>query len=303
MVFPMDQLAALRSFIRIVETRSFTKAAAHLGVPRSTISKQLQDLERHVQAKLIQRTTRAVTLTPEGAAYYQQITPLIARLEQADAGIQESSSGLSGRLRVDVHSSMANFMLIPALADFRERYPGIHLALGINDRPVSIIEEGVDCVVRAGLLPDTSLVARTVLRDSLITCASPDYIARRGEPLSPDDLDANHEIVGYFSALNGDVWPMKFKAQGKEVQIFRSDVSANESTGYINMVASGLGIGQTFRSAVRMQIDSGSLIPVLENWTQQTMPISVVYPPTREPNARLRAFIDWLTEHLSGRHD
>ena len=296
----MDQAAALRSFVRIVETRSFTRAAAQLGVPRSSISKQLQDLERHVQAKLIQRTTRAVALTPEGTAYYNQISPLIAQLDLADASIRESSRGIAGRLRVDVPSSMANFLLIPALADFRRRYPLIHLALGINDRPVSMIEEGVDCVVRAGILSDTSLIARTVLRDRLMTCASPDYIARRGEPKSPDDLEA-HDLIGYFSALNGEPWPMLFKSRGEVVRVFKADISANESTGYINMVASGLGVGQIFRSAVRSHLETDSLVPVLERWTQHTIPISVVYPPTREPNARLRAFVNWLADYLGGR--
>lgn len=297
----MDQIAALRAFARIVETRSFTKAAAHLGMPKSTISKHLRDLEAHVQAKLIQRSTRAVSLTVEGASYYRQVTRVLAQLDAADAGLREMSGGAAGRLRVDVHSSMANFLLIPALTDFRARYPDIHLALGINDRPVSLIEEGVDCVVRLGVLSDSSLVGRTVLTDRLVTCASPDYLAGHGEPTSPEDLEANHKLVGYFSALNGEPWPMLFKARGAEVRVVRSDISANESTGYINLVAAGLGVGQTFRSAVRRHLAEGTLVPVLEGFTQHTAPLSIIYPPTQAPNARLRAFVDWLADYVSDR--
>lgn len=297
----MDQIAALRAFTRIVETRSFTKAAAHLGMPKSTVSKHIRDLEAHVQAKLIQRSTRAVSLTVEGADYYRQVTRLLSQLDAIDAGLREMSGGAAGRLRVDVHSSMANFLLIPALADFRARYPDIHLALGINDRPVSLIEEGVDCVVRLGALSDSSLVGRTVLVDRLVTCASPEYLARNGEPTSPEDLEAHHRIVGYFSALNGEPWPMLFKVRGAEVRVVRSDVSTNESTGYINLIAAGLGVGQTFRSAVREQLARGTLVPVLGAYTRHTAPLSIIYPPIQTPNTRLRSFVDWLTAYFAER--
>ncbi|MEH3148548.1 MAG: LysR family transcriptional regulator [Methylobacterium frigidaeris] len=294
----MDQLAALRAFVRIVETRSFTKAAAQLGMPRSTVSKALHDLEVHLGTKLVQRTTRSVSLTIEGTEYYERGRRLVANLDEADATLRGMGAGAKGRLRIDVHSSMANFILIPALHDFQRRYADIQLVVGIGDRPVNLVEEGVDCVVRAGPLPDTSLVAKTILRDRLVTCASPQYLARHGTPTTPATLESGHRIVGYFGGPNGEPWPLRFKGKGGTYRIPRFDTSSNDSTGLINMMAAGLGVGQTHASVIRTHLASGVLVPVLEEWTNDTFPISVMYPSAARMNARLRAFIDWIASHL-----
>ena len=295
----MDHLIAIRTFQRIVETRSFTRAAAHLGIPRSTASKALRDLESHLGVKLIQRTTRSVILTTEGAEYYRRISRLVTKIDETEAAMRDMGAAARGRLRIDLHSSLAGFVLIPLLSEFRERYPDIQLAFGVGDRPVNLIEEGVDCVIRAGELADSSLKAKTLYKDQLITCASPDYLKRYGVPESPEDLEANHKIVGYFSAATGEAWPLRFRSRGREKQIVRFDIAANDSASQITMLVNGLGVGQTHASVVARFLRSGELVTVMDEMTSMRIPISVIYPPTKQLNARLRLFIDWLSERFA----
>ena len=295
----MDHLIAIRTFQRIVETRSFTKAAAHLGMPRSTVSKALRDLEAHLGIRLIQRTTRSVILTTEGAEYYRRISRLVTKIDETEAAMRDMGTAAKGWLRIDLHSSMASFVLIPMLGEFRERYPDIQLAFGVGDRPVNLIEEGVDCVIRAGELADSSLKAKTLYKDRLITCASPGYLERYGVPESLTDLESNHKIIGYFSAATGEVWPLRFRNRGAEKFLVRFDIAANDSASQINMLVNGLGVGQTHASVAARFIRSGELVTVMDDMTNLRIPISVIYPPTRQLNVRLRLFIDWLAERFS----
>lgn len=292
-------MLAIRTFQRIVETRSFTRAAAHLDMPRSTVSKLLRELEKHLGVKLLQRTTRTVALTPEGAEYYRKVGGIVTMLDDTEESMREMGSMAKGRLRIDLHSSMANFVLLPVLAEFRQRYPNIQLALGVGDRPVNLIEEGVDCVIRAGELADSSLIAKTLYRDTLVTCASPRYIAQHGAPSGPEDLENNHTVVGYFSAATGEVWPLRFRKKGKETQVVRFDIAANDSATQVGMLVNGLGVGQTFTSVAATFLERGELVPVLESITRATIPISIIYPPNKQLNARVRMFIDWITERFS----
>lgn len=295
----MDHLIALRTFRKIVETRSFTKAAAQLGMPRSTVSKALIDLEEHLGTKLVQRTTRSVALTMEGTEYYHRVSKLIADLEEADEALRSMGAAAQGRIRVDVHSSLANFVMIPFLNEFRQNFPDIQLALGIGDRPVNLINEGVDCVIRAGEQADSSLIAKTIYIDRLVTCASPTYLEQYGVPASPADLEMKHQIVGYFSAADGEVWPMKFKTGKDELRISRFDIASNDSAGYINMIANGLGVGQTHSRVARHLLESGALVPILEDYTRAIIPISVIFPTSKRLSARVRLFVDWIVERLS----
>lgn len=296
----MDHLLAIRTFQRIVETRSFTKAAAHLSLPRSTVSKNLKELEEHLGTKLIQRTTRSIALTTEGAEYYRRISKLVTKLDETESAMRDIGAAAKGRLRIDLHSSLANFVLMPVLEEFRERYPHIQLALGIGDRPVNLIEEGVDCAIRAGELADSSLIARTLYKDRLITCASPGYLEQYGVPKNLSDLENGHRIVGYFSAATGEAWPLRFRNRGEDKQLVAFDISANDSAALISMLVHGMGIGQTHASVARRFIESGELVPVLEELTYRQFPVSIIYPPTRQLNARVRIFIDWMVARFSG---
>lgn len=213
--------------------------------------------------------------------------------------MRDIGAAAKGRLRIDLHSSLANFVLMPVMEEFRERYPHIQLALGIGDRPVNLIEEGVDCAIRAGELADSSLIARTLYKDRLITCASPGYLEQCGVPKNLSDLENGHSIVGYFSAATGEAWPLRFRTRGEDKQLGAFDISANDSAALISMLVHGMGIGQTHASVARRFIESGELVPVLEELTHRQFPVSIIYPPTRQLNARVRIFIDWMVARFS----
>ncbi|MQY49527.1 LysR family transcriptional regulator [Rhizobiales bacterium RZME27] len=298
----MDQFSAIRAFMRIVETGSLSKAAMSLEMPKSTVSKLLADLEIHLGTKLLQRSTRSVALTAEGTTYYEHVGQVMLGLQDADLSVRESSASPSGRIRIDVPSSLANTLVIPALTEFRALYPDIQLVIGISDRPVALIEEAVDCVLRVGHLPDTSLIARTIYMDRLITCASPTYLATRDRPVTPEELRQGHDIIGYFSALTGEARPLVFKQGDRVVEISDTNLLSNDSTGQRSMILSGLGIGQLFRSTVVTHLNTGALISVLDDWTDYAAPVSILYPSSKKLTARVRVFIDWLTDHLRRSH-
>jgi LysR family transcriptional regulator for bpeEF and oprC len=293
----MDQLLALRVFVRIAEAGSFARAADSLDLPRSSVSKLLQDLERHLRTKLVERSTRALTITAAGEAYREQAMRLLADLEEMDAAAAGTRSIPRGRLRVDVGSSLANLVIIPNLPDFRARYPEIELELGVGDRPVDLIGEGVDCVIRGGELADTSLIARRLCTLDSMTCATPAYLAAHGVPLHPADLQSAHAGVTYLFPQTGKSLPLHFTKGTEHLAIHpRSAIGFSESTAHTNAVLAGLGIGQIFGFGARPQIAAGRLVAVLDDWAQLTLPIHLVYPATRHPSARLRAFADWAIE-------
>lgn len=293
----MDQLLAMRVFVRIADAGSFAKAADSLNLPRSSVSKLLQDLEQHLRTKLVERNTRGLTVTPEGEAYRDQAVKLLADVEEMDLSAASQRSSPRGRLRVDVGSSIANMVIIPALPDFRARYPDIELLLGVSDRPVDLIEDGIDCVIRGGELADTSLIARRLCTLHSVTCATPDYLATHGVPEHPQELEAKHAAIGYLFPQSGKSLPMRFAKGAETYEINpRLAVSVSESTAFTTALLAGLGIGQTFGFNARPHLADGQLVAVLEDWEQPTLPIHLVYPATRHPRARLRAFADWAVE-------
>jgi LysR family transcriptional regulator for bpeEF and oprC len=300
----MDHLLALRTFVRIAEAGTFGKAADQLGLPRSTASKLIQDLETHLEAKLLQRTTRRITVTPEGAQYYERALRLITELEEMDAQARGSRAQPRGRLRIDIGSSLANLVLLPALPDFRRRYPDIELRLGVSDLPADLVGEGIDCVIRGGALDDTSLIARKLCEMDFVTCAAPGYLREFGSPTHPRELETGHHLFSYFSTRSGQPFPLRFQ-QGDEAIEIGAPVAAavNESTAHITGLAAGLGIGQTFRFAVRGHLERGELVRVLEDWTQPRFPLYAMYPSSRHLNAKVRVFVDWAVELFAALDD
>ena len=229
----MDQLLALKVFVRIAETGAFSRAADSMNIPRPTVTKLVQDLEQHLGVRLLQRTTRQVSVTADGSAYYERAKRLIAELEDMDQLASGARTQLRGRLRVDVGSVLANRILIPALPQFRQQYPELQLELGVSDRPIDLIGDGVDCVIRGGDLPDSTLVARHLADLDWVTCASKDYLAAHGQPQHPEDLAAQnpvigvpgHTLAGYFSSLTGRAFALEFHRDGERVL-----VKADEAT-------------------------------------------------------------------------
>ncbi|NRF72208.1 LysR family transcriptional regulator [Aquincola sp. S2] len=291
----MDQITAMRVFARVVEAGTFTRAADLLQMPKPSVTKMVQQLEGHLRVKLLQRTTRRVTVTPEGAAYYERISRVLTEIDDIEADVTNAQT--RGRLRVDVGSSLANRILIPRLPEFLARYPHILLELGVGDRPVHLIGEGVDCVLRGGELSDPSLVARRVAQMRYMTCATPDYLKRHGVPATPADLFDGHRVVSYFSSRTGRDIPPFYERDGERIEINgHAVIAVNESTAHLTALLTGLGVAQTFAFMAQPHVESGALVEILAGWEPPPMPVSVAYPSSRHVSAKLRAFVDWTVE-------
>jgi LysR family transcriptional regulator for bpeEF and oprC len=293
----MDQIAAMRVFARVVEAGTFTRAADLLQMPKPSVTKLVQQLESHLRVKLLQRTTRRVTVTPEGAAYYERISRVLAEIDDIEADVTNAQTRPRGRLRVDIGSSLANRILIPRLPAFHARHPDILLELGVGDRAVHLIGEGVDCVLRGGVLNDPSLVARRVAQMPYMTCATPDYLKRHGVPATPADLLDGHRMVSYFSSRTGRYIPPRYERGDERFEINgRAGIAVNESTAHLTALLTGLGVAQTFAFMAQPHVESGALVELLADWEPPPMPVSVAYPSSRHPSAKLRAFVDWTVE-------
>ena len=288
----------MRAFARVIEAGNFARAAASLDLPRPTVTKLIQTLEAHLRTKLLNRTTRRVTVTTDGAAYYERVVRLLADLEELNGSIQVSQSSPRGRLRIDVSAALALLVIIPALADFHARYPEIQIDLGVTDRRVDLIGENVDCVIRAGDLADQSLIARRIGDLHFITCAAPSYLQRYGEPRHPTDLETGeHHVVSYFSTESGRTMPLTFAANGEEHEILgRYIVALNDGNAYLAAALNGLGVVQAPVFMAQQHLDAGALRPVLVDWGTEPVPVYVVYPPNRHLSNKLRVFVDWIAE-------
>jgi LysR family transcriptional regulator for bpeEF and oprC len=197
----------------VVDSGGFTRAAEVLRMPKATVTTLVQGLEAHLGVKLMNRTTRRVSVTADGAAYYERCVRILAEVEETESTLSRTRAAPSGRLRVDVPSSLGRQVLVPALPQFFDRYPEIRLELGCSDRQVDLIEEGVDCVVRGGYPADSSLVARRVASHPFVTCATPSYLERYGVPLHPRDL-ARHRCIRYWSTKSGRFFDWDFARGG-----------------------------------------------------------------------------------------
>ena len=299
----MDRIDAMRAFVRVAERRSFAQAAHDLALPRSRVSEAVQQLERRLGVRLLVRTTRQVTPTSEGEAYHRRCLAILAAIDEAEAGAAETVP--AGPLRVDVHGTFAKWFLLPGLPDFLKRHPGIRLHLGEGDRLVDLVREGVDCAIRVGEPADSGLVGRKlgVLEEG--TFASPAYLADHGTPASPDDLDG-HRIVGFVSSATRAVMPLTFQEAGQgggrprtvalPAAVTVASAEANAALG-----VQGIGLIQAPRYRVADELARGALVEVLAAWPPPPLPVHLLHPEGRQPSPRLRAFIDWAVEEVSGR--
>ncbi|MFG1301654.1 LysR family transcriptional regulator [Xanthobacter sp. V3C-3] len=293
----MDQLAAMRAFVRVVEAGSFTRASDRLDMPKATLTKHIQSLETHLRTRLLNRTTRRVTVTPDGAAYYERALAILNDIDELDGSLSSAQAAPRGHLRIDLSPSLATQVLIPELPDFLARFPDISLDVGCTDRPVDLLSENVDCVIRVGTITDPGLVARRVGELHFMAAAAPSYVARHGLPAHPRDFERDHRMVRYFSAQTGRYYPFEF-TRGEEVieVIGRDGVAINEGNAYIAAGLAGLGVVQSPLFQIEQHLAAGRLVPVLTEWEAGSMPIHVVYPPSRHLSNRLRVFVDWVAE-------
>lgn len=293
----MDRFQAMQVFARVVEANSFTLAAETLGVPRSTITTTIQALERQLRSRLLNRTTRRISLTPDGASYYERCVRILADVEDAEASLRDTAQSPRGRLRIDTLPSMGRLILIPALCDFHTRYPDIELAIGMSDRPIDLVQDAVDCVVRVGELKGPTLVGKRIGTMEIATCAAPSYIERRGEPKTVQEL-AQHQAVHYFSSAKGKgIEDWSFLVDDKPVDVSVSGViSVNDSEAYLKCGLQGFGMIQLPRYMVTPYLQTGALREVLAPWAPAPMPISVAYLYNRHLSPKVRVFVDWVSE-------
>lgn len=294
----MDRFAAMQAYVRVVEAGTFTKAADLLNLPKPTVTRLIQTLESHLQTKLLNRTTRRVTVTADGAAYYDRALRILGEMDELESSMSHAKANPRGRLRIDVAASVGQLLLIPALPDFHVRYPDIQIDLGVSDRPVDLIGENVDCVLRGGEIHDQSLVARRIGEFHLVLAATPAYLKRHGTPKHPREIEeGGHKVVNYFSHRTGQPFPFTF-TRGDEVIEFtgRHVVSVNDSGANLAAGLAGLGIVRTTTFQARPYFDTGLLVPLLLDWCADTIPIHVVYPPNRHLSTKLRVFVDWVAD-------
>lgn len=292
----MDKLHAMRVFVRVVEVNSFSKAAETLGLPRASVTTTIQNLEASLGVRLLQRTTRRLNLTLDGAAYLEGATRVLSEIDEIEASFTSARKTPRGRLRVDMPGSIGRLVIIPSIHEFHQKYPDIDLMIGLGDRPIDLIQEGVDCVIRVGVLEDSSLVARRIGAMQPITCASPAYLAEHGEPSTIEDLD-RHAAVNYFNNRTGRNFELYFTRDGQEIEVaMKGSVAVNDADAYVTCGLEGLGILQPGRFMVLPHLRSGALREVLREWRPPRVPVSAVYPHHRHLSPKVRVFVDWVAE-------
>jgi len=295
----MDRIQAMQIFVRIADNGSFSRAAELLQLPRATVSTLISQLEAHLGVRLLHRTTRKVTLTVDGTHYYEHCMRLLADLEEMEGRFQQTASNPKGRLKVDVPGRLARLILIPALPAFLQRYPHIELELGVSDRPIDLIQEGVDCVVRVGDLVDSRLVARKAGMLRQRNFASPAYLSQHGTPQTLEDLH-HHWAVNYASPLTGKVYDWEYVEAGSIRTLpMRSRITVNNAEAYMASALAGLGMIQAPDYDSVDALARGELVEVLPGFPPPAMPVSVIYPHRRHLSQRVRAFSDWVCEQLA----
>lgn len=298
----MDKLRAMALFVRVVDTGGIARGAESLGIPKATATTLLQKLEVSLGAKLLNRTTRRVSVTPDGAAYYTRAAAILDEVREAEEALSQRSSRPHGRVRVDAPTLIARSVIVPALPQFFGAYPDIELALACNERHFDLLAEGIDCALWVGEVGDPNLVAKRVGFLYFATCAAPRYLTRHGAPSHPRDL-ARHRCINHFAPRTGETVEWVFSKDGERVQaVFPGYLALEDENSYVSAAESGLGIAQMPAFIVKEAMERGTLELVLADWLPEPSALNVVYPQSRHLSRRVRAFVDWLSALIAD-HD
>ncbi|MBV8635845.1 MAG: LysR family transcriptional regulator [Burkholderiaceae bacterium] len=296
----MDRFDEMNVFLRVAETGSFTRAAEVLRLPRASVSLAVQQLEARLGTRLFHRTTRRVQLTQDGQAMLERCRTLLSDLDEVEGLFQRDRSQVAGKLKVDVSSRMGRMVIAPALPEFFRRYPNIELELGMTDRLIDLVQEGVDCAIRGALtMEDSSLVSRRIAEFPVVNCASLGYVAQYGMPQSIEDL-AQHWVVNYASPTTGRLYPWEYLEDGaiKTVQM-QSRITVNNAEAYMACCQAGLGMIQVPAQDLGGLLAAEGLVEVLPAWRPAPMQLCALYPHRRHLSRRVQAFIEWVEELLS----
>ncbi|MBB6093253.1 LysR family transcriptional regulator for bpeEF and oprC [Povalibacter uvarum] len=292
----MNNFSDIVAYVRVVEAHSFVAAAQTLGMSPSAISKAVSRLEERLGARLLNRTTRSLSLTDVGAAFYERCREALSQLDHAESEVSESRGIPRGRLRVDVPVSLGRRIIVPALPRFIAQYPEISVQMSMNDRVIDLVQEGIDAALRVGHLSDSSLIARRIGQLRGVTCASPEFIERHGLPRDPTELKPEH-CLQMFKPGNNQVREWMYKKGDVELTLTPAGrLSFSDPESAVAAAVSGAGFVRSLDFTVEAQIAAGLLQPVLEDWNDGAYwPVSVVYPQHRQPTAKIRAFIDFVS--------
>lgn len=294
----MDTIRAMQAFVAVVDTGNFTKASERLAMPKATLSAAVAELETHLKVRLLHRTTRRVSVTTDGAAYYERCVRILEDVSDAEESVSTGHGKPRGKLRVDVSTAVASRLLIPALPCFFAQYPDIQLELVCSDRPLNLLGDGIDCALRFGEITDPTVVARRVGTLHVVVCATPEYLARKGRPAHPDDL-RDHTCLHYFPPRAGLTSDWEFTRDGERVVLpVAGPLALSDSNAYIDACLAGLGIGRLPTYMFNQYPQCGALELVLGDWLSDPMPCHVVYPSNRHLSSKVRVFVDWVAELL-----
>ncbi|MEM7171303.1 MAG: LysR family transcriptional regulator [Pseudomonadota bacterium] len=295
----MDQFLAMKVFVAVVDEESFGAAAKKLNLSRTAVSKNVMDLEAHLKARLMNRTTRRQSLTGTGYAYYQRAKFILNEIEEADAEATNQSRTPHGLLRVNAPMSFGILRIAPYLKAYLDRYPGVDIELTLNDRVVDLVDEGYDLAIRIGVLADSSLIARRIASSELLVCAAPAYLETQGIPEWPSDLAA-HQCLTYSYLDRPDRWRFSRGSEDLTVRITPRLIS-NNGDALLTAAASSLGIILQPSFIVEAALEDGRLQRILAEFDAGELGIYAVYPSNRLISARVRTFIDYLRGCFAGR--
>ncbi len=295
----MDKFNDITVFVRAAQHQSFSVAARQLGMSPSAVSKAVQRLEEHLEIRLFNRTTRSLSLTEDGAAFYARTRQILSELEEAEHELSKSRSTPTGTLRIDLTIELGRLHIIPALPKFITKHPGLKLDVTFSNRMVDLIEEGIDAVVRIGSGPDSRLIMHRLATARLIVCAAPTYLTRYGEPEIPEDL-INHNCMTFVSPHTGRVFEWSFQRDGQKFHLpIDGNLRLSNGEALLDVAIRGVGLVQLHNYIAGEAIAQGKLKPVLESYAMSGAPISVVYPQKRHLSAKVRAFVDFMSELMA----
>ncbi len=295
----MDKLAEMTCFLRVVDNAGFAAAAASLGLTPSGVSKQIARLEDRLGARLLQRTTRRVSLTTEGRAYYEQAREILGDIETMEASVGGAERVARGLLRVNVAHGFGMAQIVPLIPAFCERHPQIEVQLNFADRIVDLLAEGDDVGIRLGRVRDEGLIARRLGEHTRMICAAPSYLARHGTPQLPADLEGHRAVLSTNVPLI-NAWPLRQPDGSVQMVTLPGVVSSDSGDALFRMVLAGMGIAYTADFLIHEAIRDGQLVPLLQEYTApQIWPIHAVYPARKHLAAKVRAFVDYLADSFS----
>lgn len=294
----MGLLQSMRIFVKVAELGSFTRTAELLQIGRPRVTLTVRDLEASLGVRLFQRTTRKVSLTTEGEAFLERAQEILGSVADATSMFGHPGVALNGKLRIDIPSAFAQTGLMMSLRDFTRTYPDVNLILGVTDRNVDMVAEGVDCVLRIGDLKDSSMVARRIGSAIMITCASPQYLEEFGEIRTLDDL-SNHRGINFLSGSSKRPLPWHFLQDGKVRALNpKSAILVNDSHAYVECGAAGFGLLQVPGILVDSLLAEGRLIEVLSEFRPVPRPVSVLFPSKSYLAPQVRVFVDWIQQRF-----